>query len=227
MAGESSMPAGNGPATPKAEGKGGGVLNLATEYGPILCFFLVYHWFSPDKKTDAMGEVVAVVNGTLGFVVAAIVAAGVSLWKVRRISPMLMLSTALVVFFGSLTVFLRDPFWIQVKPTAIYLFFGISLLVGVWRKRALLQYLLQSAFEGLDHAGWMILSRNWGLFFLFFAVLNEVLRRMLSPGEWIAAKLWLFMPLSFLFTFLHMPMLLRHGLGREAEGEVISQPPHE
>lgn len=209
--------------------KGAGWLNLAIEYGPILCFFLVYHHFSPDKKSDALGagEVFAVVRGTIGFMVAAVVAVGVSLVKLKRVSPMLMLSTGLVVLFGTMTIFLQDPFWIKVKPTVIYLAFGVALLVGVWRGRPLLRTLLQTAFEGLDDAGWMILSRNWGWFFLFFAVLNEVLRRYLTTGDWIAAKLWLFMPMSFLFTFAHMPMLLRHGLAAEAESDVATHPPHE
>jgi intracellular septation protein len=49
------------------------------------------------------------------------------------------------------------------------------------------------------------------------AVLNEVLRHIYNQANhnfdtWIALKLWLFMPLSFLFTFAHMP-LLKHGLG--------------
>lgn len=204
-----------------------GLLNLLVEYGPILCFFLVYHHFAPEKRTDAVGEVFAVIRGTVGFMIAAVAALGVSLWKFKRVSPMLLLSTALVMLFGMLTVFLRDPFWIQVKPTAIYTLFGAALLIGVWKKRPLLKVLLQSAFEGLDDAGWMLLSRNWGWFFLFFAVLNEVLRRQLSTGDWIAAKLWLFMPLSFVFTFAHMPMLLRHGLGADEEAEVITHPPHE
>ena len=39
-------------------------------------------------------------------------------------------------------------------------------------------------------------------FFLVLAAINEVLRHTLQFGDWIAAKLWLFMPLSFLFTFI-------------------------
>jgi intracellular septation protein len=101
------------------------------------------------------------------------------------------------------------------------------LLIGVARGKPLLKYLLQAAFEGLNDLGWMKLSRNWGLFFFALAALNEVLRRQLSFGDWIAAKLWLFMPLTFLFTFAHIPMLLRHGLAEQAEGEVLSDPPHE
>jgi intracellular septation protein len=99
--------------------------------------------------------------------------------------------------------------------------------MGVWRGKALLQYLLQAAFEGLDQTGWMKLSRNWGIFFLALALLNEVLRHRLDFGDWIAAKLWVFLPLTFLFTFSQIPMLLRHGLASGAEAEVLSEPPHE
>ncbi|MEN9926291.1 MAG: hypothetical protein RL268_2417 [Pseudomonadota bacterium] len=210
-----------------------GWLNLLVDYGPVLVFFLVYRQYSPPSdQHDALAEVVAVVKGTASFMIAAIVALGVSRWKLGRISPMLWLSTVLIVGFGGLTILLRDPIWIQVKPTAIYLLFGAVLLVGAARGKAYLKYLLEAAFEGLNDTGWLKLSRNWGLFFLFLALLNEVLRHYYNVekgnfGTWISLKLWLFMPLSFLFTFTQLPMLIRHGLLQEAEGEVLSDPPHE
>jgi intracellular septation protein len=204
-----------------------GWLNLVVDYGPVLVFFLLYRLYSPADRDDAIGGVLAVIKATGGFMAAAVVALIVSKWKLKHISPMLWLSTALIVGFGALTIVLRDPIWIQVKPTAIYLMFGAALLIGVWRGKALLQYLLQAAFEGLDDRGWMKLSRNWGLFFLVLALINEVLRRQLDFGDWIAAKLWVFLPLTFLFTFSQIPMLLRHGLAAEAEKDVLSDPPHE
>ncbi len=210
-----------------------GWLNLLVDFGPVLVFFLVYRQFSPPSgQHDAVGEVVAVIKGTGAFMLSAIIALGVSRWRLGHISPMLWLSTVLIVGFGGLTILLRDPIWIQVKPTAIYILFGVVLLAGVARGKAYLKYLLEAAFEGLDEAGWRKLSRNWGLFFLFLAVLNEVLRHYFNVekgnfGTWISLKLWLFMPLSFLFTFTQLPMLLRHGLLREAESEVLSDPPHE
>jgi intracellular septation protein len=105
--------------------------------------------------------------------------------------------------------------------------FGAVLLAGVLRGKALLKILLEAAFEGLSDEGWLKLSRNWGVFFFLLAGLNEALRAQLSFGDWIAAKLWVFLPLTFLFTFLQIPMLLRHGLAQEAEPEVLSDPPHE
>ena len=218
-------------AAPKAKTKQGW-LNIAVDYGPVLVFFLSYRHFSPSDHNNPIGEMLAVVKSTAAFMLAAITALVVSRWRLGRISPMLWLSTLLIVGFGGLTILLRDPVWIQIKPTAIYLMFGITLLVGAWRGRPFLKYLLEAAFEGLSDAGWLKLSRNWGFFFLALAVLNEVLRQYYNVangnfGTWISLKLWLFMPLSFLFTFTQLPMLLRHGLLAEAEGEVVSDPPHE
>jgi intracellular septation protein len=206
--------------------KKSGWVNLVVDYGPIVLFFLVYRHFSP-KDHSSLAEVAAVIYGTGAFMAGAVVAFVFSLVRFRKVSPMLWLSTALIVVFGGLTVLLRDQFWIQVKPTAIYLLFGAALLAGWLKGRALLKILLEAAFEGLDDAGWMILSRNWGFFFLALAALNEGLRHYLSFAGWLQAKLWLFLPLTFLFTFVHMPMLLRHGLAQEAEDEVVTHPPHE
>lgn len=218
-------------AAPQAKAKSGW-LNIAVDYGPVLVFFLSYRHFSPSDHNDAIGEMLAVIKSTAAFMLTAIVALVVSRWRLGHISPMLWLSTLLIVGFGGLTILLRDPVWIQIKPTAIYLLFGVTLLVGYARGRPLLKYLLEAAFEGLSDKGWLKLSRNWGLFFFALAAMNEVLRRIYNVehgnfGTWIALKLWLFMPLSFLFTFTQLPMLLKHGLMQEAEGEVLADPPHE
>lgn len=200
--------------------QGTGWLNVAVDYGPLLVFFLVYRHFSPESREDAVGEVFAIMRGTAAFMAAALLALGVSKWRLGKVSPMLWLSTLLIVGFGGLTILLHDPFYVQIKPTVIYLLFAVALLIGVARGKALLKVLLETAFEGLNDTGWMKLSRNWGLFFLVLAALNEGLRHYLSFGDWLAAKLWVFMPLSFLFTFTQIPMLLRHGLAESAEESV-------
>uniref|UniRef100_UPI002618AA85 septation protein IspZ n=3 Tax=Novosphingobium TaxID=165696 RepID=UPI002618AA85 len=75
-------------------------------------------------------------------------------------------------------------------------------------------------------------SRNWGLFFLFLAGLNEVLRHFFNTANgnfeiWLQAKLWGVTTLSFLFTFSQIPMLLKHGLAVASEPEVEKNPPHD
>jgi intracellular septation protein len=207
-------------------------INLAVDYGPILVFFAVYRYYSPADETDVIGSVMAVVRSTAAFVAAAVIALIVSKWKLGHISPMLWLSTALIVFFGSLTVIFQDSFWIQIKPTLIYLVFGISLLIGWLRGVSLIKVLLGAAFEGLTERGWMLLSRNWAYFFLALAGINEVLRAMFNEangqfGTWIAAKLWVFLPLTFLFTFAQIPMLMKNGMGEDDADDTLGAVPPE
>lgn len=217
----------------EAKKSGSGLLNLLVDYGPIAVFFLAYKYYSPAGERDAIGEIYAVTRSTVAFMVAAVVALAVSKLRLGKVSPMLWISTSLIVVFGGITVWSQEEDWIRHKPTAVYLLFAAALIWG-WRNgKPLLRNLLEAAFEGLSHDGWMKLSRNWGFFFIFLAALNEALC-IKSGGQfivpfpsWIAAKLWLFMPLTFLFTFAHIPMLLRHGMAESAEAEVITDPPHE
>jgi intracellular septation protein len=212
------------PPSPAPKKPKSGWINVLVDYGPLLVFFAVYRWFKPEGE-DIAGEIFAVVRSTGAFIVAAVVALAVSRWRLGKISPMLWLSTALIVGFGAFTIYTGDPWWIQRKPTAIYVLFGIALLIGWSRGKALLKYLLEAAFDGLNDAGWLILSRNWGVFFFFLAALNEALARTLSFESWHAAKLWVFLPLSFLFTFTQLPTLLRHGLTADGEKEEETTPP--
>ena len=205
--------------------KGSGWLSTLIDYGPLLVFLAVYWFYSPENKEDSVGVLLAVVRSTGAFIVAALVALALSKFILGKISRMLMLSTVLIVGFGGLTIALRDPVYVQIKPTVLYAFFGMVLLIGWWRGKALLQWLLEAAFEGLNDEGWLKLSRNWGIFFLFLAVLNQALVHFLSFGDWLWAKLWVFMPLSFLFTFSQLPMLMRHGMALGEEDKVVEETP--
>ena len=213
----------NDTQAPAAKPKSGW-LNVAVDYGPLLVFLGVYRWFAPEEA-EPIGEIAAVIKGTLAFMVSAVTALGISKWRLGKASPMLWFSTALIVGFGALTIFFGDPTFVQLKPTIIYTVFGVALLIGWWFGKALLKVLLEAAFEGLTDEGWLKLSRNWGIFFLFLAGLNEFLRWYLDFGDWLAAKLWVFLPVTFLFTFSQIPMLLKHGLSLEGVDEETQNPP--
>lgn len=222
MTSPDSSPKGSADGKPQASW-----LNLAIDFGPLLVFFAAYKHYAPADD-GGLGIVFAVTRATLAFMAATMVSLVVSKWRLGHVSPMVWLSALLIIGFGGLTVLLNDPFWIQVKPTAIYMLFAVVLFGGLLRGKAMLKYLLQSAFEGLSDEGWLKLSRNWAIFFLVLAVLNEVLRQVLTFSQWLDAKVWGFTTLSFLFTFTQVPLLMRHGMGEdEATHEVLTHPPHE
>lgn len=184
-------------------------LPFAIDFGPLLVFFLAYRFTRGDGP---IGVTIGVVYGTGAFMAAILIAVFMSQWLLKKISPMLWLSAILVFGFGALTIYFHDASFIQKKPTIIYASLAALLLVGWWRGRPLLKYLLQDAYDGLSDAGWMLLSRNWGIFFATLAALNEIMRATLSFDAWLTAKVWGVTALSFAFVVSQMPLMLRHGL---------------
>ncbi len=177
---------------------------LAIDYGPLLVFFIAFRF------SDAFGA-------TAAFMVAISVALVVSAWKLERVSPMLWLSAILVIGFGAMTIYFHDQRFIQIKPTVIYAVLGALLLGGVMLGKPLLKYVLEAGYDGLSDRGWMLQSRNWGLFFLAMAGLNEVLRATLTFDTWLTVKVWALPILSFVFAFANIPVMLKHGLGTQQD----------
>lgn len=187
--------------------KPNGALNFALDFGPLLLFFLA----SKLGHSDADPKQGAIV-GTATFMIAIAIATIVSKAKLGRISPMLKLTAALGIFFGALTIWFNDERFIQVKPTIIYGFFAALLLGGWLRGKALLKYVLEAAFEGLDQQGWLKLSLSWGLYFVALAIANEVMRATLDFDLWLSIKVWGVTAITFLFSMANIPMLMKHGL---------------
>jgi intracellular septation protein len=181
---------------------------LAIDYGPLVAFFVAYKF-------------AGIFTGTAIFMVAMIAALVISRWKLGRISPMLWLSAILILGFGGLTVWFHNPKFIQLKPTIIYLLLGGLLAIGLVTGRPLLKYVLEAGYDGLTDRGWMILSRNWAIFFFAMAGFNEILRHTLDFDMWLTVKVWALPILSFAFALANIPILTKHGFGEA----VAAKPP--
>ncbi len=194
----------------------GGFLPFLIDFGPLLIFFAVFKL--TQEGDGAFAATAAAIRGTLAFMVAITIALAVSKWKLGRVSPMLWMSAVLVLGFGALTIYLNDPKFIQIKPTIIYAGFAAILLGGWWRGKAMLKYLLEAAYDGLDETGWMKLSRNWGLFFAGLALANEAMRALMDFDLWLTVKVWGVTAVTFLFAMSQLPLMLRHGLALPESG---------
>lgn len=201
-----------GVATVSKQPGGPAWLPYLIDFGPLLVFFLTYRFAKGD---GAFGATTGAIKATIAFMIAIIIALMVSQWKLKKISPMLWLSAILIIGFGALTIYFHDARFIQLKPTVIYAGLAALLLGGWWRGKALLKYLMQAAFDGLTDTGWLTLSRNWGLFFLAMAIVNEVMRATLSFDNWLTAKVWGVTIASVIFAMSQLPVMMRHGLATE------------
>ena len=189
------------------------LLKLALELGPLLVFFFA------NARGEWLGQTFPILTEFGGpifiatglFMIATAVALTVS-WLLTRTIPIMPLISGIVVFvFGALTLWLQNDTFIKMKPTIVNALFGVILLGGLFFGQSLLGYVFNSAFK-LDETGWRKLTIRWGIFFLFLAVLNEVVWRGFSTDTWVAFKVWGTMPITVLFTMAQMPLIMRHSL---------------
>src|SRR5688500_1829754 len=189
------------------------LLKLALELGPLMVFFFANargEWLAGKfPALAAFGGPIFIATGL--FMIATAIALAVS-WLLTRTLPIMPLVSGVVVFvFGGLTLYLQDDVFIKMKPTIINTLFGVVLLGGLWFGKSLLGYVFDSAFS-LDAEGWRKLTLRWGLFFLFLAVINEIVWRSFSTDTWVAFKVWGIMPITLAFTLSQMPLIMRHSL---------------
>ncbi|HEX7930320.1 MAG TPA: inner membrane-spanning protein YciB [Sphingomicrobium sp.] len=192
---------------------------MLLDYGPLLVFFIAYKLAGSGLEAS--------LKSTIAFMIAVVVSIIVGLVVVKRVSPMVWISTILILGFGAITLYLHDPKFIQMKPTVIYVGFAALLGGGLLRGKPLLKWLFGPAFPGLTEEGWLKLSRNWALYFLALAIANEIMRATLDFDTWLTLKVWGVTVVSLLFAVANMPMRLRHGLDPESKDEVITDTPVE
>ncbi|WP_018700107.1 septation protein A [Amorphus coralli] len=175
------------------------MLKLALELGPLVVFFVV------NARVDLL-------TATGAFMAATVVALAVSYLLQKRLPLMPVVTGVVVLIFGGLTLVLQDELFIKLKPTIVNLLFAGVLFAGliIW-KRPLLGLVLGSVIA-IDDAGWRALTLRWAFFFVFLAVLNEVVWRNFSSDTWVTFKVFGVMPITIVFALAQIPLIERHKL---------------
>ena len=164
------------------------IIKSLIEVIPLILFFIA---------NAKYGIIVA----TKIFVITTLIALVVSYLHLKKVSPPLLITSFLVLIFGGLTIFFKDPTFIKLKPTIVYLLFSSFLFLGLKLKKNFLKIYLSSLIK-LNNLGWDILTKRWSLFFFTMAILNEIIWRNFSTDFWVSFKVFGFLPLSLIFMML-------------------------
>jgi intracellular septation protein len=188
------------------------ILKLALELGPLIVFF-----FANARGTQLAAQFPALSSlggpifiATALFMASTILSLVVSYAIARTVPIMPLVSGAVVMVFGLLTLYLHDDTFIKMKPTIINTLFGTILLAGLYFGKSFLKIVFDAAFQ-IDEAGWKKMTFRWGLFFLFLAVINEIVWRNTTTDVWVTFKVWAVMPITLLFTLSQLPLIMRHS----------------
>ena len=177
------------------------IIKFATDFGPLLIFFIIYFNNENDLK-------VAIPP----FIIATLIALIAIYFLEKRIPMVPLVSGILITFFGGLTLYFDNKVFFYMKPTIINLLFAAVLFFGKYfTEKPLLKMFFQNALN-LKDEGWKKLNQRWIGFFIFVAVLNEIVWRTQSEAFWVNFKVWGLLPISFIFAASQFPLINKYKL---------------
>ncbi len=188
-------------------------LKMVLELGPVLAFVVSYNF--GDRIIDAFGLTGTLSKplfvATLVLMILTPISILISWFLTRSLPAMPMITLVVVTIFGGLTLYIGDGLFIKIKPTIINLIYASVLLGGLAFGRSFLKLLMDTAFQ-IDDAGWKKLTLRFAMFFIFLAIVNEVVWRNFSEGFWVGFKFWGMISLTMLFIMSQAPMIMKHQL---------------
>ena len=177
-----------------------GFAKFLYDYLPLIVFIVVYK-FSSAKDP--------ILPATLWMIVVTLVALVAAYFMTGKIAKMPIFSALLLGIFGGLTLISGDDFFIKIKPTLINLLFAIVLFYGYFSKRPLISYLFGGEIK-IKNQAWLVMSWRWAWFFVFLAVLNEIIWRNFSTDFWVSFKMFGMFPISMIFTISQVPFMIKN-----------------
>ena len=177
------------------------IIKFVTDFGPLLIFFIIYFNNENDLKLAIPP-----------FIIATLASLIIVYFLEKRIPLVPLTSGILITLFGGLTLYFDNKIFFYMKPTIInILFAGILLFGKYFTRKPLLKIIFQNTIN-LEDEGWKKLNYRWISFFLFVALLNEIVWRTQSEAFWVNFKVWGLLPISFIFAASQVPLINKYKL---------------
>jgi intracellular septation protein len=177
------------------------IIKLTADFGPLLLFFTIYYRSGNDLK-------VAIPP----FVIATLISLFVIYYLEKRLPTVPLIGGIIITVFGGLTIYFDNKVFFYMKPTIVNLLFAGILYFGKYfTNKPMLRILFKQAFD-LKDKGWKILNNRWIIFFIFVAILNEIVWRTQSEVFWVNFKVWGLLPVSLVFAASQVTLINKYKL---------------
>jgi intracellular septation protein len=176
-------------------------LKFIADFGPLLIFFTIYY-----KSGNNLSVAIP------PLIISTLAAVAIVYFIERKIPYVPLIGGIIISLFGGLTLYFNNPVFLYMKPTIINIIFAIVLISGkLFFNKNLLKFFFKTAFQ-LDEMGWDKLNFRWAYFFIFLALINEIVWRTQPETTWVNFKVWGMLPLTFIFTAFQLPMINKHKI---------------
>ena len=196
------------------------------DFFPVALFFVVYKFFGalPPEWIAAANQFPlmalnqnepkdAILMATLVIILATIVQNALYFALHRRFEKMHLITLAILIVFGTLTLFLKDPIFIKWKVSIINWGFALAFIISqyVGARKTLTERMMSNAVQ-VPAAIWLQVNWLWAGFFIFIGVLNLVVAYNFSEEVWVDFKLFGVLGLTFAFIIAQVFYLQKHAL---------------
>ena len=176
-------------------------LKFLTDFGPLLIFFTIYY-----KSGNNLSAAIP------PLIIATLIAVAIMYFVEKKIPYVPLIGAIVISLFGGLTLYFDNPIFIYMKPTIVNIIFAVILIVSnIYFNKNFLKLFLQTAFQ-LNDEGWKKLNFRWAYFFIFLAILNEIVWRTQPETTWVNFKVWGMLPITIIFTGMQMPLINKYKL---------------
>ena len=165
-------------------------LKFATDFGPLLIFFTIYY-----KTENNLSAAIP------PLIISTIIAIAIMYFVEKKIPYVPLIGGVIITLFGGLTLYFDNPVFIYMKPTIVNIIFAVILITSkVFFQKNFLKFFLKTAFQ-LQETGWDKLNFRWAYFFIFLAIINEIVWRTQPETTWVNFKVWEYYQLLLYLLF--------------------------
>lgn len=182
-------------------------MKLLFDFFPILLFFIAYKMYDIYVATAVA-------------IAAAFVQVGLFWIQHRRVEKTHLVTLALLVVFGGLTLVLQDETFIKWKPSVINWLFGMVFLGSQFIGKKSIVERMMGANLALSAPVWTRLNLSWAVFFLALGFANLYVVYNFDTDTWVNFKLFGMMGLTIAFIIgqaIYLSRYMREEPQKEAE----------
>ncbi len=202
------------------------------DFFPILLFFILFKFYLdlPDGLILGINAWVpymelrpgeaddAIYLATLAAIVVTLIQVVLSAIIARKVEKMPIITLVILLVFGGATLALKDPLFIQWKPTAINWLFGLVFLAShLIGNKPLVQRMMGHAIEIDDPVVWIKLNLAWVAFFAVAGIANMIVAPQIDPlgleftlDTWVDFKLFGLMGMTIAFVIAQALFLAKY-----------------
>ncbi|MBO1925162.1 septation protein A [Thiomicrorhabdus sp. 6S3-12] len=159
------------------------------DFFPVILFFIAYKMYD-------------IYTATAVIIVASLVQIGYAYMKHKRVEKMHVITFALILVLGGLTLFLQDEAFIKWKPTIVNWGFALAFLGSHYiGQKPIIERMMSGAIHLPDQI-WMRLSWMWIAFFILSGITNLYVAYQYDTDTWVNFKLFGLMGMTFVFIII-------------------------